>query len=586
MNIINIYKLDEFELFSKIRNKSFRFIKYTGENYDRLCEYFLAKYPNAEICESNYLTKGQFYTIDRYYKISAVYKHNLRFCIINNPYLVNSDQTITSLSFDNKTASDYLMEDDNNLIFGYNAFDKDFVVKTFGYDSQTKSYLLFSKTHQHGLSISELPIGAEWYAGINDGFYKLPFEYEVYQDSSTHTVHQNVNLRSIVDKIARCIYLINKNQYVNNEDIVFKPSWEEYERQRNLYTMISSRDGLEKFIQSLYSYLFESTKDMDTGVTRKKLPETMRNHIFVQIVGEFRNYFDHSQSDYVCRSNISISEIFVKYIGRREEPNLSNDFEDIQIGMLNHFLEYLYELLNYYQKRIFREGIILQDENGTIFCLDVKLPDYIKPFVGCKCKVNNLNYNLDTLTNERYKMYCGHPYILKNIEGEISVDPESLICNCNNITLPDECKIYKGQFVKIASLQVEPEEQHSLVAKDWAVVFSSEIKAQILESGLCSYGDMQLRGGCLMPGDCITVLKARLNSDKEWFLDSDCYKTTLSEVQQKGSKICYCGNVQLHTEALRYVGRRVKLVNVIPNNRKDVAWLPFFCNKYHLKGDK
>lgn len=46
---INIYKKDKFELYSLLRDRSFRYIRYTGHNYNEIIEYIRGVSPNTTI---------------------------------------------------------------------------------------------------------------------------------------------------------------------------------------------------------------------------------------------------------------------------------------------------------------------------------------------------------------------------------------------------------------------------------------------------------------------------------------------------------------------------------------------------------
>ncbi len=541
---IDIYSLEEFELYSDKRDMSFRFITYTGSNYKRLCWFLSKGNDNVKIWSEESLIVGTLYTIDRFFRLSSVHKYDIRFCIINNPYYVSNEQSERiPLAMSEAQAISYLKERYGNCIFGYNPLDSQEAAKLYTYNSHKGRFMLISKDHKRGLSIDSLPQNTEWYIGREDGLSLLRIDFEISQDRHAHTAHLTEKIRAKVDDIVRVIFSINKIQSINKKELIFMPSWEEYNRQLTLYTRFASIERLKDFVQTLYNYIFESTKD-DSGVTKARLPSKFRYSEFVGIVGEFRNYFFHGQSEYVPRGEIKIGDIFLRYTGRQEEPIETHDFNDIQIKMLCNFEEFLHEIHFHCKQSVIVEGVILQDDDGYIYCKNILLPDNLFPYIGCECTIVKTALNNND-NNDVYPEFCQSPRIYKTIEGVVTatiMEDGSQRFYCGDILLPAECEDVVGGTIKVPYFNP---------------IYNDTYSPATLSLKTTTYEIVK-------PGDPTTsgIVKMKMCKDR--------------------SILYYCGNVQMSNKVERIVGQEVQICGVIDNKFKESTKFHYFCYDYKI----
>jgi len=163
-NLINIYTKEKFTLYSSTRNKRFRFIRYTGNNYSEIVSYIKEISPNTYIWEESLLRRGTLYGYSgRTSLFEPVLEHNIRTVIANNPYLVTESGDIVSLKLTNEEALDYLKLNRRNRVFCYED-----ILAAFYYNPDLYSLIAIDQNHPKGISCSELPKDKEWYIGSFD----------------------------------------------------------------------------------------------------------------------------------------------------------------------------------------------------------------------------------------------------------------------------------------------------------------------------------------------------------------------------------------------------------------------------------
>ena len=466
--IKNVYTKESFELYSKLRDKSFRYVKFNGNNYDFLCNYIHEISPNTTIWEENKLKVGGYYTFSgKTYQFMEVPLWEIRCCIASNPYIVINGERI-SLALSQVDAEEYIKSSINNRITFYDNISTDnndpsrvnILTTDYLYIGADKDpYLVINKDHTKGLGCSELGRHDEWFIIGDDRLHTQGNTCIPIIEPETHTIHFEYDLRDKADRIMQLMYEINEMSYFQQNRIVFNPSWQDYSRYRILYTKCKSEAYLKDFIQTLYNFIFEETKGYSTnGTTQKKtrvsLPQKFRYYKFVEEVGEYRNYFDHGFSEYESNKDFSMADIFLNYTNTNFPPSCLNEFLKMQLGFLNGFISFLEEVKNHFANKRTIKGHIDIDNRGNVFLTDVLLPKELKDYKGCECEISCvINNNLSPL-NYIYEYYCQFPdHIIKRTNGIIELDSNNNIV-CDQIWLDESFRPYLGMKIQIEKIML------------------------------------------------------------------------------------------------------------------------------------
>ena len=114
---INVFNQIKFELGSKIRNRRFRFIRYTGNNYGEIVSYIKEISPNTEIWPEDKLKTGTLYNYSgRDFRMNYVDDLGLRAVIVNNPFIIIDNDWIP-LAISNIEAEEYLSLDSKHSVY-------------------------------------------------------------------------------------------------------------------------------------------------------------------------------------------------------------------------------------------------------------------------------------------------------------------------------------------------------------------------------------------------------------------------------------------------------------------------------------
>lgn len=571
---INIYKKDKFELYSLLRDRSFRYIRYTGYNYNEIAEYIHGASPNTVIWPEEQLSIGVLYTYSgRTFQFHSIPEYAVRFCIINNPYII--EEGCEPLFFSREEAQDYLIQDSSHKIFCYED-----AIKTFHYENN--NFIVTCKEHPRGISIKELPIDyKEWYVGSNDGLERLTFDYSITYEKISHTVHLTEDFRKKVDRIYKLIYEINKLQYSKSRPIIFSPSWEDYLRQKVLEKPCDNYRELQEFVKIVYIILFEQTKQ--AGKTLVTIPEELRNEGFLPYIREFRHLGSHGNSEYKSFTNLKPSDIYLYFTGNDIQPN-EHDVETIirvQDRILDLFISYLEILHNKISNHIF-EGFISIDDEDNVYCKKVLLPKEYYRWRGCNCRIVNITPNTIYQLKENYPYYCSKPLFI-DCELRGVIDIKDNICLCEDIILPPCCERFSSERVIIKRVTKKSSFWSALKSQ---IILSSPIIGKVRFVGGNLYvKDIVLSNKYLSYQDCevsITELQPRYNKDERNYI----WVASLVSVVEgaieydSANNLYYCKNIIIPGSNLE-IGVRVKINKVVKNMKDNIPY-NYFCTDYNI----
>ncbi len=410
---INVYQYQKFTLLSKKRgNRSFRFIRFDGNNYDEVVSFLTEKSPNTRAWPVERLVPGGLYTVSpRTFKFNQVFERDIRCVIASSPFL-HKGARVVPLSLTNLEAMEYLKQNPQHRVFSYEN-----ILVAYTYDPSRSELLVWSYQHPKGMVAgSSLPAGQEWFIGAKDGIENLNFELRVNREDALHLVSCFFNTKDYADNIESLIYSINDTLARRKKRLVFKPSWEYYLRYQNLINECNSEHQFSVFVNTLYSILYEETKGKDP--MSSELPSTgytlgeFKQDDFYKTVGELRNYYDHGRSEYTIvwkNRKQSADSSFQKYLGHDLGPQSPEDYCILQMQLLNDFRDYLKKIDSYQKSSFTVSGIIMQDDNCNYYCGQVLLSKSAERYRGCEATIVNYKPNNNYYTQTQYQYYCPLP---------------------------------------------------------------------------------------------------------------------------------------------------------------------------------
>lgn len=571
---INIYKKDKFELYSLLRDRSFRYIRYTGHNYNEIIEYIRGASPNTTIWPEEQLSVGVLYTYSgRTFQFHSIPEYAVRFCLINNPYII--EDGCEPLFMSREEAGNYLMQDSSHRIFCYED-----AIKTFYYANN--SFVVTCREHPKGITIKELPIDyKEWYIGSNDGLERLTFDYSIKYEKISHTIHLSEDFSKKVDTIYRLIYEINKLQYSKSNPVIFTPSWEDYQRQKTLEKPCDNYRELQEFVKIVYIILFEQTKQ--SGKTLATIPEELRNEGFLPYIREFRHLGSHGNSEYKSFTNLKPSDIYLYFAGNDVQPN-EHDVETIiriQDKILDLFISYLEIVHNKTSTHIF-EGFISVDDEDNVYCKRVLLPKDYYRWRGCKCRIVNITKNSIYQLKENYPYYCNKPFFIDcELSGVIEIKEGN--CYCDDVLLPPCYEEFVGERILIKRIT---KKSISWVALKSQMTLSSPIVGRVrFIDGNLYVNDIVLPHKYSSYQDCdvsITELLPIYNKDEgsySWMASHIVVVEGLIEYDSVNN-LYYCKNIIIPGTNLG-IGYRIRINNVVKNLKEGVPY-NYFCTDYNI----
>lgn len=266
-------------------------------------------------------------------------------------------------------------------------------------------------------------------------------------------------MRELADRVGDLIYEINNTLKLRDEEYMFVPSHEDYRRFKEIGKICTTIDEMRSFSTIMFTIVYEETKAGDENKARLG---KFRNYPFTFYVSELRNYYDHGFAEYVSNRKIKQKDVIKRYLNKVITPSTSAQFQMIQEGVLNDFIDFLNEI---------NEWICLEDENvpeqaiyglikvdgcGFAHCKNVLLPSRYKDYEGNFCIINNKIENDNPKTKGLYPLYSPHPSKIEVLtDGVIEVD-ENKVCHCGKVRLPRELKPKVGKNIQITAIRTLP----------------------------------------------------------------------------------------------------------------------------------
>lgn len=145
-------------------------------------------------------------------------------------------------------------------------------------------------------------------------------------------------MRDIVDIIGDLKYEINNTLKLQEKSLMFQPSFEDNKRMKILGKPCTTEADMQTFSTTLYTVIYEETK---VGKVCKATLGGYKNHPFTYYVSELRHYYDHGFAEYVSTKKIKVSDVFKRYLKKAVAPKTAEEFQTIQRGILNDFIDFL-----------------------------------------------------------------------------------------------------------------------------------------------------------------------------------------------------------------------------------------------------
>lgn len=583
---IDVYQMEMFEVYSKTRNRSFRFARYNGNNYTRIGEYIHEVSPNTHIWPENELRVGTLYGYSgRTFKFEPIIEYNVRCIIASNPFLKRGDG-YKDLSVSTRDIETYLKQSNRHMAFRYGD-----ILATFRYDNQRECFILYDSNHKKGIECYELPANDEWYIGSNDGMINLSFTVEAKYQYSIHQVSIAPKISNLIDRIEKLKLSINRTCYHKGEAPIFAPSWEYYERMLCLSKECITSYEMAKFASCMYSILFEETKVK--GVRRSTLGD-MKDDVFVLSVGELRNYFSHGNAEYEPYK-MGIQSVFKRYLHTNIGPQVPNDFVAIQMGVLEDFIVFLEKMDTEIRGSLTIDGPLMQDDNGHYYCGNAYIDPRFFKYKGCNIKSTQIITNTEDTADE-YPYYCyGLDEVEVNRTEQIQIKND--VVYCESCTLPRSFSnmIGKNIFVKNIGVKLHKKDPDGLLIniKEWhpvpSVDYSKPNKLEKDSSGFYHIGNISIPPNLLphetQVGDKIIIKNVVLNNNTSvntkypWCAERinnpspssiGGIKPTVNinescRVERDQNGFFHIGNISVFPHKL-CSGDMIKIKGVIPNN--------------------
>lgn len=145
-------------------------------------------------------------------------------------------------------------------------------------------------------------------------------------------------MRDIVDIIGDLKYEINNTLKLQEKGLMFQPSFEDNKRMKTLGKPCTTEADMQTFSTTLYTIVYEETK---VGKVCKATLGTYNGHPFTYYVSELRHYYDHGFAEYISTKKIKVSDVFKRYLKKAVAPKTAEEFQTIQRGILNDFIDFL-----------------------------------------------------------------------------------------------------------------------------------------------------------------------------------------------------------------------------------------------------
>ncbi len=383
---INIYNYTKFELGSNIRNKRFRFIRYTGDNYAEIVSYIHEVSPNTDIWPERNMVKGTLYHYSgRNFQMNYANEVGLRAIIVNNPYIIIDDEWV-SLAMSNVEAEQYLALNPLNSVFRP---DKPF--STYRKDFNTLQIIEHNQEeHPKGLDFQGLQPN-EYYICKNVISQANVFSF--HYDKDFHELQISPLISPMVKHIEELKYQINVHSIAARSTPLFIPTWDNWKKIDTMSKRCLTSRQLKEVIKCVYSSLMdEIQEDCNLG---KYLLDNVCNHHFIELVRDLLNCdFDH------VAPTVKQQEFFMNCLDNNDGPYCPSDFQALQIALYKKYTSFLKYVLGLLVKP--KIGRIKEDDTGHLFCCNVQLASFYSPYKGCICEITKYTENNNEKSNYKY----------------------------------------------------------------------------------------------------------------------------------------------------------------------------------------
>lgn len=439
---LNIFKKDKFELGSKNRKETFRFIRYNGANYDEIVNYIHELSPNTVIWPEDRLKPGYLYNYSgRNGEMSNVDDVQLRAVIVNNPYLIESNGNRTSIMLTKKQATEYLEQSEIHAVFY-----ADSALSTYKRNNKNQKIKVYNREHPKGYEILELHEDQEYY--ICSNICSHPEYYICRYEKDLHNLSISVNVYRYVDKMEELKYLINNSFLTIKDKYFFTPSINYWNNYKTLSKNCMNSRMLNEIVRTIASIVFNSTDNLRT-IKEARLDK----HEFIKTLTIAK---DH---DYDNKDNIpqELIDIIIKYTSN-DDFYCPNDYHTFQIRLYSDFIDFLNNILESVRKP--KSGIIHVDEISDIVCCSgTQLSPNYKKFKGLKCSFCEYTLNTNHSLPNSITYYCKKiDYVFLEKEGTVCIDDnEKLYIDCYKF--PKHTTVKVGDYVKIT--KIRPLNEHN-----------------------------------------------------------------------------------------------------------------------------
>jgi len=188
---------------------------------------------------------------------------------------------------------------------------------------------------------------------INGTLFK---NYIIQKITKQYIDTRQLELSDMVKKMQKDIREINENSNNKKREYIFTPTNEYAIYCQNAETICLENDVFQNFANALYRILFEHTKRPTTTPrpnSLEKLPTIYRNkniYSIIKIIDSVRQLFvghDTSNPSYQPSANQILKADLLQELLRSKSEPYGDDFYKMQKEVLNRFLLYLEELLNF-----------------------------------------------------------------------------------------------------------------------------------------------------------------------------------------------------------------------------------------------
>lgn len=382
-----------------------------------------------------------------------------------------------------------------------------------------------------------------------------------------------MGLEEKVDLIQERIYEINNIADTLLGHAIIGGSWEDFNRYKTMKIACQNDNDLEQFAKVVYNITYESTKK---GTIKKStFPKSMQNDLFLDIAGELRNKYSHARDGYVT-NKIKIKEIYERYLTDKPIPKDPIDFETIQIGVIDDFLDFLLRLKDSISQKNTKEGEIQVDSDGNVHCENVLLPHHFRFLRGIRCSIIVFTNNTLNHLKEKYPFYTNDVRSVEFGKTKEIILSDDGIPMCDKIILPTKYAKYVGCKCKVYKINAQYSKLGGI--KCYAIDFSVDVSGESMLGKLAYINKRPYVNGFSLhyqawknlTGDFIlqvTRLRCIYKGENPIeYVDAYIYE---GKIVKSRFGLYHCGNIAIEEEiGKKYLNKIVHPQNISNNPKK------------------